>query len=522
MTVSLKLIPSGKTGQFRTGTLVLDALLELGIRVKSPCGGKGICGKCRTRINGSLSPKTPIEEKALKNEEGMRLACQTFLEGNAEAHIEETSAAERKTYPPINRNESYAVAVDVGTTSIQIDLLGLTRGMIFHLESFLNPQRRFGHDIISRIAAANDPENHRTMTRNIRQAIFGTIQRELEAMGLPFRRIEKIVFSGNTTMIYLLFGLDVSPLGRYPFQATTLDFLNFSSRDFHADLFPEARIFALPSASAFLGGDFMGGLTLCRENGFIENTFFMDLGTNGELYIQNGSGSVHAASCAMGPALEGMNMSCGMTADTGAITHAWIDGENLEYEMIGNGSPSGLTGTAMIDLVACFLKLGLIQKNGAFSPDLKERKLPGPARYAEDPKNRRILLWNDIAVTQADIRNLQLAKGAGLAASRLLLRAAGCKAEDIRHVLIAGALGSHLAPDNFRRLGFIPEFPQAAFHDLGNTSLQAAGRAGMQDEFLRKAIHLRDYVNELNLAVHPEFGREFISAMNFPDMGEDK
>ncbi len=521
MTISLKLLPDGKIRQFSKGTLLLDALMDMGVSVKSPCGGKGICGKCRTRITGNLSDGTVIETKLLNNDEKTHLACQTLLVGDAEADINEDRSAKSKIYPLANPDKPYVIAVDVGTTSVNIDLLSLPQGRVFHLDSFLNPQRRFGHDVISRIAAANDRKTDQAMTRQIRQSIFTAVQRALDAMALPFRNIEKFVFSGNTTMLYLLFGLSVSSLGRYPFQAEERDFLNFSSKDLDAGLFPEARISAIPSVSAFLGGDFTGGLTLCHEKGFTKNTFFIDLGTNGELFLLNKSGDVHAASCAMGPALEGMNISFGMTADDGAITHAWIDGETLKYEMIGAGSPMGLTGTALIDIIACFLGNGLIQQNGAFAPDLKERILPRPARYAEGPGSGRILLWETIAVTQKDVRNLQLAKGASLAASRLLLKTAGCTADEVRHVLIAGALGSHLGLDNFKRLGFLPEFPNATVHDLGNTSLQAAGRAGIQDDFNQKAVRLRDRVIELNLAANPEFSNEFIRAMNFPAMKEN-
>jgi len=521
MTISLKLLPDGKAKNFPKGTLLLDALLDMDVNIKSPCGGKGVCGKCRTRITGDLSEVTAIEAKVLKNEEGTRLACQTLLTGDAEVFIDENRFAERKTYPLADPNESYAIAVDVGTTSVNLDLLSLSQGMVFHLESFLNPQRRFGHDVISRIAAAEDPKTHRTMTQKIRQTIFAAVKRALNEMDLPFRNIEKFVFSGNTTMLYLLFGLEVSSLGKFPFQAEELDFSHFTSKDVDANLFPKARILAMPAVSAFLGGDLMGGLTLCHEKGFTENTFFIDLGTNGELFLLNGSGSAYAASCAMGPALEGMTMSWGMTADDGAITHARIDGETLEYEMIGSGSPVGLTGTALIDIIACFLKQGLILKNGAFTPDLKERMLPRPARYFEAPKSRQILLWEDIAVSQKDVRNLQLAKGASLAASHLLLKKAGCTADEVRHVLIAGALGSHLELNNFKRLGFLPEFPNATIHDLGNTSLQAAGRVIVQDDFLQKAVHLRDRITELNLATNPEFTNEFISAMDFPAMKEN-
>ncbi len=522
MMISLKLLPDGKTRQFPKGTLLLDAILDMGVSIKSPCGGKGICGKCLTRIKGNLPEVTEIEAKILKNKKSMRLSCQTLLAGDAEVFIDENRFAERKTYPLADPNEPYAIAVDVGTTSVNLDLLSLPQGMVFQLDSFLNPQRRFGHDVISRIAAANNPEIHRAMTQKIRQAIFGAVKKALDAMALPFLNIEKIIFSGNTTMLYLLFGLEVSSLGQYPFPAEELDFLNFSSKNVGADLFPEARISAMPAVSAFLGSDLMGGLTLCHEKGFTKNTFFIDLGTNGELFLLNGIGSIYAASCAMGPALEGMNISWGMTADDGAVTHARIDEETLEYEMIGAGSPVGLTGTALIDIIAGFLKKGLIQQNGAFAPDLKERKLPRPARYFEGAKSKQILLWDDIAVSQKDVRNLQLAKGASLAASRLLLKTAGCTADEVRHVMVAGALGSHLTLDNFKRLGFLPEFPNATYHDLGNTSLQAAGRAGVQDDFIQKAVRLRDRVTELNLAANPDFSNEFITAMDFPEKKESK
>lgn len=509
------LIPGNQTGSFPKGTLLLDALLDMGINIKTPCGGKGICGKCQTKIKGVLSGTTAAEQKILENENHSRLACQARLAGDAQIYTDENRLVSRKTYPKVNPDDRFAVAVDVGTTSVNLSLICLPQGDVFNLDAFLNPQRRFGHDVISRVAAASDLTNRQIMTRQIRQTIFTTMERALKAMNVPCPNIERIVFSGNTTMLYLLFGLDVSSLGRYPFYTEYLDFDNFAPTDIDGGLFENTRISAIPSVSAFLGGDLVGGLTLCHEKGYTENAIFIDLGTNGELFLINGSGDIYAASCAMGPALEGMNISWGMTADDGAVTHAWIDSGKLEYSMIGEGSPVGMTGTALIDIISCLLAEGLIHKNGAFVDDLEHRQLPQPARYSAELKLKQIRLWGDIAISQQDIRNLQLAKGASLAASRLILQSAGCQTGEVKHVLIAGAFGSHLDLDNFKRLGFIPEFPKANYHYLGNTSLQAAGNACFRDNFLKDAARFRDRVTEVELAANPAFNNEFIRALNF-------
>ncbi len=512
---SITLIPGNQTGHFPKGTLLLDALMDMGVNIKTPCGGKGICGKCRIRVTGELSGKTEAEKKIPTNKTNDRLACQAHLSGDTKVFIDENHFISRKTYPKVNPDDHFAVAVDVGTTSVNISLVSLSQGVAFDLDTFLNPQRRFGFDVISRIAAASDPINRQTMTRQIRQTIFNAIASALNAMNIPCPAIEQIIFSGNTTMLYLLFGLDVSGLGRFPFHAPCLDFDNFTLKDINADLFPHARISAIPAVSAFLGGDLVGGLTLCYEMGFTENIFFIDLGTNGELFLINGSGDIYAASCAMGPALEGMNISWGMTADDGAVTHVRIDSGKLAYNMIGEGPPVGLAGTALIDIISCFLSEGLINRNGAFVDGLENRQLPHPAQYSDGLSPKQIRLWGDIAISQKDVRNLQLAKGASLSASRFILQAADCSQDEVKHVLIAGAFGSHLDLDNFKCLGFIPEFPEADYHYLGNTSLKAAGNACFNDNFLKNAARFRDRVTEVELAKNPEFNNAFIKALDF-------
>ena len=259
----------------------------------------------------------------------------------------------------------------------------------------------------------------------------------------------------------------------------------------------------------------MGGLAFCYEQGLNKNTFFIDMGTNGELYLINSSGEIYATSCAMGPALEGMNISWGMTADNGAITHIWSEQEIFEYHMINNGTPVGITGTALIDIIAELLDRNVILATGAFLRDHDTMLLPEPARFDNRGAVKQITLWNDIALTQKDIRSVQLAKGASLAASRFLLMEAGCAPEDIEQVIIAGAFGEHMDLENFKRLSFIAPFPNAQYHFLGNTSLKSAEKVCMDSSFLVMASELRDRVKEVELSMNPAFNDEFINSMNF-------
>ncbi|MDD5712529.1 MAG: ASKHA domain-containing protein, partial [Smithellaceae bacterium] len=243
--------------------------------------------------------------------------------------------------------------------------------------------------------------------------------------------------------------------------------------------------------------------------------FFIDLGTNGELFVINRRGEIFATSCAMGPALEGMNISCGMTAGEGAITHFQLEKTSLRRQTMGGGPSRGIAGTALIDLVAVLLERKIISANGALASAVGADALPPPLVLTDEGKEKRVDIERNIYLSQKDIRQLQLAKGASLAAGRMLLSQADCSIQDIENVVIAGALGRHLDLENFRRLSFLPTFPQAVFHLLGDTSLEAAARACRDEAFLKEARRLRETVREVRLAEEPAFQKEFISALDF-------
>ena len=480
--------------------------------VPSPCGGRGLCGKCLVRASGDLSQPSGSEERIITGHHGHRLSCQARLNGNVQVFYEKSRPCEERRYPSIDPSARVGLAVDVGTTSVQVSL-SLPGGESILLDDFVNPQRRYGHDVISRIAAAKNPAAADDLTRRIRKAVVTSVLHSLEVMRFRADRIHRIVISGNTTMLYLFFGLEVSPLGAHPYLAECLDLNSFRPADVGMEEFSGAEIEAMPILSAFVGGDAVGGFSLCHSGNFGESIFFIDLGTNGEIVVVNPRSEIRAASCAMGPALEGMNISCGMNAGDGVITHARLEDGKLAYDMIGGGEPLGLSGTALIDIAALLLESGGMTCRGSLA--VPGFDLPAPLEIVAGAGGKSVRLWERLSLSQVDLRNLQLAKGASLAASRMLLEESGCGVGEIKKVVVAGALGRHLDLGNFRRLEFIPEFPNAEYIIAGNTSLDAAARALTDDDFIRRARAMRDRMTEVTLAGREDFLPVFIDSLNF-------
>jgi len=512
----LTLKPSGESRSFPGDTILADALMDMGVMVRTPCGGKGTCGKCQVLVEGSTTDLSGRKSVTVSGTPQWHPACRTCLAGDVEVYVVERQDMGDRTYPPVDPAAVCGVAVDIGTTSVNISLVDCTHSRTYELDSFLNPQRRRGHDVISRIAASADVTVSDRLTMQIRQAVFSSILSFLDAAALSVESIERIVVTGNTTMLYLFYGHDVAPLGRAPYVAARRDFTPCSPREVDAEQFYCSTLSALPLHSAFLGADLVGGLAICCKMGFTRNVFFADLGTNGEMFLIDEAGKIYATSCAMGPALEGMNISWGMTADSGAITHITVENGKLGYDMIGEGRPAGITGTALVDILAIMLEQNIIKKDGAFVRSLADMHLPSPMTCGFNENIPEIRLWGDITVTLKDIRNVQLAKGACLAAARMLLKEAGCLPDQVEHVMIAGAFGEHLDVESFRSLGFLPEFSSAAWRFLGNTSLQAALETCCNPGFHEDAMALRDRINEVNLSQHKDFSSEFVAAINFP------
>ncbi len=509
--------PGGAEFTVDDGTLILDVLTDRGQTLPTPCGGKGVCGKCLVKADGSLSELTELESGFVIGKEGYRLACQAQITGDAVIHLEASDREKAGKTLPVDPESSFGIAVDIGTTSVKTAVVDHSSGDYYPVDSFLNPQRRYGHDVVSRIAASMEPSSRERLEYQIRFAAAKSIVMVLDRYSLSVKRLREIVFSGNTTMLYFMFGIEAAPLGVHPYEARWKDF-SCTLRDINAGnpfegLFLDCPAYGLEPASAYLGGDLVGGAAIIEREGFDDSTFFIDIGTNGEIYLHHG-GKIYAASCAMGPALEGMNISCGMTADTGAINHFTDDGGALRYTVIGNTEPVGISGTGLIDIIAILLRNGLVKENGAFSETLKSNDIPiAGLKYREE--DRSITITERVSVSQKDIRSIQLAKGASLAAGNMLLWKSGIDPDSIKHVIIAGAFGENLFIDNFKQLNFIPEFRNAEYLFLGNTSLRAASLYCHDEKFRTGLGKFRDSIRVIELTGSVEFNDTFMESFDF-------
>jgi len=504
--------PENRIINCEENSLLLDVLLESEVPVKSPCGGRGVCGKCAVNASGGLSERTVFEIRLLEDR-GKRLACQTYVTGDAEV-FHDFLPGEEKQDIRLDRDSDFGMAVDIGTTSIQISLVDLNKKSSILIDSFLNPQRRYGHDVISRIQASGDKTAFQAIAGILTSSIGRAVRIAGKRFSLPDEKFKIICFSGNTTMTYFLFGIDVSPLGIYPYRAQILDFFARPDKPVIA-IGKNTSVYALPSVSAFIGGDLVGGLAFLDGLGYNEKIFFIDLGTNGEMFLRKSGDEIYAASCAMGPALEGMNISCGMTAEEGAISHFRVEKGITKQTVIGGVTATGICGTGLIDIVSALLDGNIILTTGAMNRQELDKSGVALKGMSYDAVRGTLGIADNVFITQNDIRNIQLAKAAARASSEMLLESSGCDPDEVRHVAIAGAFGENLDMRNFQKLGFIPEFRNAEYVFFGNTSLKAAEICCHDEQFRKKASELRDRVRVTELTARPDFNDRFINSINF-------
>jgi len=496
--------PAGITRHAEEGTLLIDLLSDAGIPLHTPCGGRGSCKKCIVTAAplGSASDRGQIEK--------LVLACMTPVTEDLLVHTEKADVGfaipDLDNLPP---GENLVLALDLGTTTMQPALVHQPTGKTWSLPSIMNPQRRYGHDVIARIAALDDPDKAPHLTgallRTIAQMHREIINFRPELKGL----ITQLVVSGNTTMSYLFLGLDARPLGTFPYEAPVLTFTDDMTQKARKILTGIEKIRVLPAASAFLGGDITGGLALMEREGIPEGTLFFDMGTNGEMFLKNGEGSLVATSCAMGPALEGMNISSGMTAAPGAVNHLSVKKETLDISIMGDEPPAGIAGTGLIDFLSLLLNRGLIDRSGSIKKSISKTGVAGLSL-----KDLSFIITEGITVTQKDIRNIQLARAASFAGAAILLKEGHITPGEIQKVIIAGSFGENLNLEAFKNLKFLPAFENAEYSFVGNTSLRAAA-AAVEDSFFKEVSAQSRSIRVVDLASHQDFNDLYMESMNF-------
>jgi uncharacterized 2Fe-2S/4Fe-4S cluster protein (DUF4445 family) len=409
----------------------------------------------------------------------------------------------------VDQNPVLGAAVDIGTTSLSLYLFDLDSGEFLGKSSALNPQTSYGGDVITRINYCRENADGVSVLRSELTRQLGVMLDEALGQGRSRDQVYLMTATGNTTMLHILAGVNPLSLALAPFRPTFLKSLVLEGERSGIPIHPSGRVILLPGATAFMGADIVGGLTAIDYQTCTNSTLFIDIGTNGEIVLIEGSDRLLGTSCAMGPALEGMNISCGCRAVPGAIDSVILGDDKVpQFTTIGGQAPVGICGSGLVDLVAVLVGLGLIASSGAFNPAADKRLT---ARLHGD----RYHLTDKVFLSQKDIRQVQLAKSAAITGILTLLSEAGRSVSDLDHIIVAGSFGYHLNPENLKRIGLLPGEYTGKITFVGNSSLSGASLALLNRDILRETERLASLIQVLDLSSHPDFRDYFISRLDF-------
>lgn len=505
-----------------SGMTILDFLRENNICLNAACNGLGICGKCKIKI-GNLKAFEG-ERKVLGDKDidaGYRLACMHSVDECEKEDIlkdikESTgSVVLTESFMPkvshTNICDKYGIAIDIGTTTVAVELIDLSNAAIIAKASEINSQIAFGFDVMSRIAyTMENVDGLFKLQKSIVNTLNMLIDRLQADTGKRREDITEITVAANTVMCHILLGESVEGLGKYPFSPVFTNSRSVAASNI--GIKSDATVTTLPHISGFVGSDIVAGVYasgLCKDD---KNVLFIDIGTNGEMILKSGN-KLLATSCATGPALEGMNISCGMRAGEGAIDNFCIDENKLSYTTVGNKEAVGICGSGVLAIVRELLKNNIINVRGAIDVE----KLKKAYDFIAFDKSGKpfIKISDDIYFTSKDIRQVQLAKGAILSGILALVSEAKLELNDISRVYIAGQFGKYISVDSFFGVGLLPiEFFDKVEY-LGNTALAGAYMALLDKYAIEDMSLLSNKTEFFELSRLDNYDRIFAKALKF-------
>ncbi len=417
----------------------------------------------------------------------------------------------------------YGVAIDIGTTTVVCTLVNLLTGEELANASEINAQKHFGLDVLTRITY--ELEHPEDGADKLRKAIVGSINRMIGSVcrecGIPQEQIYEIAVGANCTMMHMLLGVDATSIGKAPFAPVFVRAKDLKASDIGLKAAPGARLYCLPSVSAYIGADIVAGAYVCDLKKEPGNVMFIDIGTNGEIVLAS-HGKLLSCSCAAGPALEGMNISCGMRAAEGAIEDVEITEEGVKLRVIGDAEPTGICGSGILTVTRELLRTGIVRKTGAF---VKAGKF-GDNDYRStmievdaDGKRSFVLTRSPekLSITMGDVRQVQLAKGAILSGFMALLNRAGIGMQALDKVLIAGQFGAHLPASSITGTGILPFEVEDRIRYVGNTSKTGAYMALMSGTVRCEMEALASEIDYLELGATDNYERLLSECLIFPE-----
>ena len=418
--------------------------------------------------------------------------------------------------PGDTREQLYGVTIDIGTTTLVAALIDLSTGREEASESALNPQAHYGQDVLSRISMASEEKGLRTLYQEVIEEINRLIAVVAERRKVPTDQIYEVVFSGNTCMIHLATGVNPESLGRYPYTPVIRGGNLLTARSINVKIAPHGLVYLPPIISAYVGPDITSGVLAAQLDTLKGTTLFVDIGTNGEMVIAR-DGVLAATSTAAGPAFEGMNIEFGMRAADGAIEEMQVgDDGTVLLKTIGNAPASGICGSGLLDILGELTAHGVINKNGRFV-DPEKTALPEELSRRLRKQNGKYVfgLSDTVYLTQKDVRQVQLAKGAVRSGIEFLMKHLGLAADQIDRVYIAGSFGYHLKSSSLLRIRMLPEEFEGKIEYIGNTSKTGGTAFLLNPEYRRKMEGLVRQIEYIELADDKDFQKVFVNSLLF-------
>ena len=497
--------------------LISDLLNKEKISFHMPCGGRGVCQKCRVKVWGNILPPTNYERSLLTEEDlknSVRFSCLAYVQGeiwvefineksfdNSDKIL--TDVIVKNLVPDKDKQDGYGVAIDLGTTTVALYLYKLRIGECIDVLSCINSQTSFGADVITRIDKAVSGKS-RELAESIVSCLNSNLKLVADKNKIGIDEICEIVIAGNTAMMYLLCGKSPESIARAPFIQDEYFGEFIKPSDIGVGLSGECRLYLVRSISSYVGGDITAAVMAASlQNDKVK--LLADIGTNGEMVLYVPEKPLICCSTAAGPTFEGVGIECGMTARTGAIYKADICDEAICSYVISDGADGAITkaegicGSGIIDVVAAMLELELIDETGRFCNEDDFYTLPG----------------TDISITQKDIREVQLAKAAICAGIYTLINKAGLQVTDISELMVAGGFGNNINMKSAERIGLVPKNFSNKTRFIGNAAGQGAAMILLNRETMELSERISCEAETVQLSTDEFFMDKYIECMMF-------
>lgn len=520
-------LPQNILQEVGEGVSILEAEQMAGLEPDAPCGGKGNCGKCKVNI---------VAGKQL----GVVLACQTMIDCDMKVDtmsqekvqkiLTEGSTRQVEMDPGVGfvKGEEdkpfYLMAFDIGTTTVVGYLLDGHTGAELSVASMMNPQHQFGADVISR---ANYVLEHggQEMQAVIHRALNQLIAQACKDAGIKKEEILQVSVVGNTCMHHLFLGISPDSLVHAPYLPAVKDgmILEAADQDIHIGL--GGKLLMLPNIAGFVGADTVGCMLSVAFDQLDPITLMIDIGTNGELVMGNRDRMV-ATSTAAGPAFEGAKIECGMRGSKGAISHVTVGPKGLELEVIENVKPIGICGSGLIDIVAFMIRYGFVDNYGSLcdAEDLEDPFAKSQAYRIQEKEGKAVFVLafaeetgsgRDVYISQKDIREVQLAKGAIAAGIQIMAAKLAIRPDQIQQVFLAGAFGNYMDAGNACEIGLIPYELRDRILPIGNAAGEGSKLAVMNRGEYKYACALAKKAEFVELATESCFQDTFVDELEF-------